>query len=262
MTTQTEVLNARPPIASGAGSFFFRMSVACFAVAVIGFAPSYWIPLLRGNLDVAPIVHLHAACFYGWTLMFMRQTWLVSVGQTGRHRELGMAGVALAAGMFFAGMGAAIHSIKRMDAAGFGLEGRPFSIIAVSSVTTYAVLVAVAIFKVRNPELHKRLMLVATVSILPAAIARWFILIFASKNLGPQGGVLAPPPMFVTIPPSLLSDLLIVVAIVHDKRTRGSVHPAYWIAGGCVLAVQILRVPLSMTSAWLWVVNCLVSFAP
>ena len=118
MATATERPEVRRAATAGADSFFFRMAVVCFAVAVIGFAPTYWLPMMRGRLDLAPILHLHAAFFYGWTLLHMRQTWLVSAGQSARHRELGMAGVALGTGMLFAGIGAAIHSIKRMDADG------------------------------------------------------------------------------------------------------------------------------------------------
>jgi len=45
--------------------FFVRMGAACFVIAVVGFAPTYWVPLFRGTLDVAPLAHLHALFFYG-----------------------------------------------------------------------------------------------------------------------------------------------------------------------------------------------------
>jgi len=49
----------------------------------------------------------------------------------------------------------------------------------------------------------------------------------------------------------LLLQLLIVAGMVHDKRTRGAVHPA-WIVGLFIsVAVILLKVPLSTTSAWL-----------
>ena len=58
--------------------FYVGIAVACLAVAVIGFAPTYWLPLLRGTLDVRPIFHVHAAVFYGWTLLFTAQAYLVA----------------------------------------------------------------------------------------------------------------------------------------------------------------------------------------
>ena len=49
----------------------------------------------------------------------------------------------------------------------------------------------------------------------------------------------------------LLLQLLLVVGMVHDWRTRGRVHPA-WIVGLAVsVAVIVLKVPLSTTAAWL-----------
>jgi len=59
-----------------------------------------------------------------------------------------------------------------------------------------------------------------------------------------------------------VTDLLLVAAMVHDRRTRGRVHPAYWYAGGLVLAVQVLRVPISTTSAWLRLTHWLVALSP
>ena len=60
----------------------------------------------------------------------------------------------------------------------------------------------------------------------------------------------------------IASILLIVAGMIHDKRTRGKVHPAYWVAGAAVLAVQLLTTPLSGTSAWLRVTDWLLAIAP
>ncbi len=101
-----------------------------------------------------------------------------------------------------------------------------------------------AIANVRRPETHKRLMLLAGISLLDAAVARWFLTFLAPP--GPPG----PPPVFVTIPPALVAYLLLVVAIVHDWRTRGRPHPVYVYGGIALLAVKLLNWPISTTSAW------------
>ena len=49
---------------------------------------------------------------------------------------------------------------------------------------------------------------------------------------------------------------------IYNWRTRGRVHRAYWIAGAAVLAVQVLRVPVSTTHAWDQVVSALLAFFP
>lgn len=228
--------------------FYVVMAGACMAVALIGFAPTYWVPLFRGSLDVPPISHLHAVVFYGWTLLFLVQTWAAANRKINRHRELGVFGVALATTMCFVGMAAAITSLKQSTADGFGPAVQAFTILPVSGIVFFATLFTIALLKVGNRETHKRLMLVATVSLLQAAVGRWFVIFLAPVAAG--GGPVSPPPVAVTILPGLISDLLIVAAMAHDRRTTGRVHSVYWIAGGALLALQVLRVPMSATTAW------------
>lgn len=242
--------------------FYVRMAAVFVAVAVIGFAPTYWIPLARRTLDVSPITYLHAVFFYGWTLLFLWQTRLAASGRLARHRELGLLGVAMATGMLFVGLGLAINSLKRAEAAGFGASARAFSIVSVTGITLFAVLVAIAIRNVKKPEVHKRLMLVATASILQAAVGRWFLLFLAPPRPPGLIGPMPPPPVAVSVLPGLLVDLLIVAGMIHDRRTRGHVHRVYWIAGAAVLAVQVLRVPISSTSAWTQVTTWLLAVSP
>jgi hypothetical protein len=251
---------AEPPLLSRTADqsdrFYTRMAATFVAVAVVGFAPTYWLPMARGTLVVSPIVHLHALLFFGWTVLFWRQTSLAASGKLTRHRELGVAGVAIATAMVFVGMATAISTMKRGDAAGFGQAARAFSIVSFTAIIVFAVLIAVALVNVGKSDVHKRLMLVATASLLQAGIGRWFQLF-----LRPPGAV-GLPPVAVTVVPGLVADLLIVAGMIHDRDTRGRVHPAYWAGGACVLAVQLLRVPLSTTEAWLSVTNWLIALCP
>ena len=84
---------------------------------------------------------------------------------------------------------------------------------------------ALAIAAIRKPETHKRLMLLAGISLLDAAVARWFLTFLAPP------GPLGPPPVPVTIPPALVAYLLLVVAMIFDWRTRGRPHPVYVYGG-------------------------------
>jgi len=101
-----------------------------------------------------------------------------------------------------------------------------------------------AIMNTRKPEIHKRLMLLAAVSILDAAIARWFLTFLAPP--GPPG----PPPVPVTIAPAMVASLLLVVAMVRDWRTEGRVHPVYIYGTLAMLAVKVLNWPVSETATW------------
>jgi hypothetical protein len=61
--------------------------------------------------------------------------------------------------------------------------------------------------------------------------------------------------------PALVADALILAGVVYDLRTRGRPHPAYVIGGAILLAVQVLRVPVSSTQWWYAVADYLARFS-
>jgi hypothetical protein len=247
-------------VAPSGERFYVRMAAAFIAIAVLGFAPTYWVPMLRGTLDVPPFAHVHAVVFYGWTLLFLKQTSLAASGRVDRHRELGVAGVALATAMLLVGLGLTVNTLRRFEAAGLSESARAFAIVSVSAIALFGSLFVAAVLNVRKPAIHKRLMLVATASLMQPAVARWFLYFLAPDV--PSGSMAPPPPLGVTILPAVVADLLIVWAMLHDRRTIGHVHRTYWIAGAAVLATQVLRVPLSGTAAWSHAAGWLLAVAP
>jgi hypothetical protein len=82
--------------------------------------------------------------------------------------------------------------------------------------------------------MHKRLMLLATISILDAAVARlpFEYLRASSWNYLPT------------------TDVFLAAAILYDVVSRRTVHQAY-IWGGLLLVIeQALRIPIGDTAAW------------
>jgi hypothetical protein len=235
-------------------SFYVWMAAACAIVAFIGFAPTYWAPHAQGSFRGSALVHIHGALFFTWPLFVVYQTWLVSSGRIVSHRDVGLIGIALATAMTLLGITVAIVASVRFMGTGVEAETKAFLIVPLSVAVFFAITVGVAIANVRRPEWHKRLMMVATVSLLEAAIARWFLTFLAPPDAPP-----GPPPVSVALLPALLGDLLIVTAIVFDWRSRGRPHPAYLTAGGALLAVQVLREPLSRTHVWDSIATWLVS---
>jgi hypothetical protein len=224
--------------------FYFHMALGCVAVAFLGFAPTYWMPLATGAFRASPVVHVHGLTFFAWTLFYAYQVRLASSGRVARHRSVGLIGVSFATAMTIFGTLIAINSMKSAAALNMADAGRAFAIVPLSSIVLFAVLVAFALGNVRRPDWHKRLMLMAALSILDAPIARWFMV-----ALAPPGAV-GPPPVAVDIGPSVVAAVLMVVAIAHDWRQRGRPHPAYVVAGGAFAALKVLQVPISATAAW------------
>ena len=226
--------------------FYVWLTGAIVVAAFGGFTPSFWGRIATGAPVGAPILYIHGLLFSTWVLFLFVQSALVASGQTLRHKDWGLAGVALAGMMAFSVPVAVLNSIALAEAAGFGDAARRFAVVPLVGLLLWASLLTIAFANVRRPEVHKRLVIVATAAMLQAAIARVFIML-----AGAHAGVGGPPPVFVTIPAGIIADLFIVAGMVYDWRTRGRPHRAYVVGGAAVLAVQLLVVPLSTTPQWL-----------
>ncbi len=235
--------------------FYVGMAGIFLVIAFGGFTPTYWARLAGGSFHGAPILHIHGTLFFVWTLFFFVQTTLVALGRTPDHRAWGMAGISLATLMACSVVLAAINSIKIAATIGMADEARRFAIVSLGSVLLFALLFGAAIVYVKRPEVHKRLMLVAMIPLMHAATARVFLTLFAPADAK------GPPPVFVSVPPALVVDLLLVAAMVYDWRTRGRSHPVYLIGGALLLANQLLAVPISSTPTWLSIARWVESLA-
>jgi hypothetical protein len=214
--------------------FYAAMSVA-FAVSVfIGFAPTYF---LRGYFEgppLSPLVHLHGLVFTGWIALFLTQTALVAGRRIDLHRRLGRAGMVLAAMIPILGLTTAIDSGRRNFAAN-PVEALTFLVLPFGDVLVFVTLAAAGLYYRRSPETHKRLMLLATIAILDAAVARWPLEIIQTSSIA----------FFV------LTDLFMLPGIIYDLVSRRRIHPAYlW---GClfILISQPVRMAIAGTRVWL-----------
>jgi hypothetical protein len=97
----------------------------------------------------------------------------------------------------------------------------------------FTTFVTTALVKRRDKEAHKRLMILAYVSLMAAPIARL-----------PGVPTLGPLAFFG------LAFLFIAAGVVHDLASRGHVHKAY-VWGGALLVLSVpVRLAVSGTPAW------------
>jgi len=241
--------------------FYVWMAGACVVVAFVGFAPTYWLQLAPGTVVGSPLLHLHALLFSAWTLFFLLQTTFAARRRVDRHRAWGLLGISLATAMVLVGFAVANEVLEKRLAAGFGDRARAFHIAATSLITLFGGFVFAAIVYVKRPETHKRLMLLATVSMIPPAIARLFFAMSVGMGAGLRPGLGPPRTVESVLIPSLIADALILAGVVYDVRTRGRIHPAYLIGGTIIVAIQLLRVPLSTTQGWYAIADFLARFS-
>lgn len=248
-TTRPNTAATTPGTPRAESRFYVRMAYACAAIAVLGFVPSYWVPAATGTFPGTPVLHLHGLLFTAWTILFVVQTRLAASSRFERHRLLGYAGISIATAMLLLGVLVVLQGIDSAALRGLESRARAFSIVPITIILFFFATVTVALANVRRPDVHKRLMVVASITLLTPAFAR--IIALVAPEGAPQPGLGGePPPVVFSLVPSFLSNLLLVWAMLHDWRTLGHPHRVYWIAGAALVAVELLRVPLGQTTAW------------
>ena len=251
---------AVPQASPAVSKFYVTMAFLFVAIAFGGFFGTYWLQIARGTFNGSAMLHLHGLLFSLWTLFFLSQALLVANGRVRSHRSWGLLGISLATAMLFTGLAVSILGLHERLDAGFGEPARAFTIVPVTAILTFAGFVIAAIVNRRRPEWHKRFMLIATVALLQAAVARFFFLAATGGGPGMRPGFGPPMPIERTMIAGFLVDLLIVAAIVHDWRSDRRVHQAYWWGLGAMLAVQLLRPVIGHTQAWYGFTDFLLAF--
>jgi hypothetical protein len=241
--------------------FYVWMAGACAVIAFGGFAPTYWLQLVPGTFIGSPLLHLHALLFSAWILFFLLQTTSAALGRIERHRAWGLVGISLATAMVLVGFATADEVLEKRLAAGFGDRARAFHIASTSIITLFGVFIIAALAFISRPEVHKRLMVLATISLLPPAIARLLFAVNVGIGAGLRPGLGPPRTVDSVLAAALIADALILAGMIYDVRTRGRVHPTYFIGGAILVVVQLLRAPVSTTHWWYAVADFLARFS-
>src|SRR6267142_482303 len=178
-TMATTVANASIPAKSASvlpgrrydHLFFSVLAWFMLATVFVGFARTYYLAGVFGAPLPSLIIHIHGAAFSCWILLLVTQTSLVSAGRVDIHRRLGIAGFLLACLMVILGVLAATDALARQTGPG-GSDPQFFYIIPLTDMLIFAVLIGFA-FRARfNPPSHKRLILIGTIALMIAALAR------------------------------------------------------------------------------------------
>lgn len=239
---------------------FLWLAIVALLIAVIGFTPTYWAQLPAGTTNAAPLVHLHALVFTAWPLLLVAQAIRIDRGRVRNHRAWGIAGISLATAMLFVGIATAVVAMTTRLANGEGDAARAFLIVPITGVGLFYLYFMAAAFNITRPDWHKRFVIIATSSVLQAAVARFFFLAIHGVGPGLRPAMFASRPVSATLAGALLLDLMVVYGMVVDWRRDGRPHPAWlWGLAG-LLVVQFVRAPLSTTTAWLGFADWLTRF--
>ena len=152
---------------------YIAASLWMWAIVLVGFWPSYFGPALAGSVEKTAVVHVHAAVYLGWMVLYTVQSTLPALGRTRLHRKVGRFGVAYGVALFVTGVLVSFESYFRTLGDGpVDTAARRALLNPLSDMVVFPVLFGLALRYRRRPETHKRLMVLATTMLLIAAVFR------------------------------------------------------------------------------------------
>jgi hypothetical protein len=209
------------------------MIVVLWATVLFGFARTYFLAgMVRAPLPNR-LIHIHGAAFTLWMVLLLVQTGLITIRKVQWHRTLGLVGFGLAVVMVVLGLLAATDALRR-GSGPLGLSAKTFYVVPISDMLVFSVLVFFAYRARRKPAAHKRLILIATIGLMDAAVGRWPI---AFLQANPKAQDLVP-----------FAFLLVVMA--YDLASQHKLQRATLWASLFMVVVHLARVPLAFTPAW------------
>lgn len=156
------------------GSRFLLVGLAIYwtAVAVVGFVPSY-LDSAAGKFPIDAVVHVHGVLMGSWLGLFICQTWLAATGRLARHRSLGLAGMWLAAAIWISMWVMTIHGLHRGK---FPQDEFLIDVLLpqLAMIVLFPVFIVWGYQARRRSDVHRRLMILATLVLLQASVDRMF----------------------------------------------------------------------------------------
>jgi len=234
MSSISQGIAAGRPIAVTGPKGLIAMSLLIAAIVVSGFRLTVNANLLHPSIPRPLILWFHAAAFTGWVGFFIFQSALVRTHNVKWHRFFGWFGAALGAVMIPLGITTSIV-MGRFDTTAEHLPGADaFLIVPFFDMLAFGTFFALAVLWRRKPELHRRLLFIATCGLLDAAFGRFDYLYFHGLFFPCLDGV-------------------ILLGVVRDLLVNRRVHKVYLTALPVLFVVQaIVTYTWMSNSAW-WV---------
>jgi hypothetical protein len=214
-------------------SFFFWITVIMSLLIFTGFGLTYWQPMIAGTMRPAPpIVHIHGFVFFCWMILLMVQSSLVCVGKVTLHRSIGTFGIAAATSILLVGTLITLLSAANNSDPSSSPTYYDGLYLSVMALLNFGILFCLAIRRVRKPVDHKRLILFATIPLLPPGINRIYMTVFELNYF----------PVLATY---MTMNAIIITILIYDWRTLKRPSSASLIGTTIVLTQEILHAPIA-----------------
>lgn len=235
-----------PSVLATERRFFSGLAIVLAVTTLIGFAPTYYLVTIfdgtttRGvaaDIALTPMVHLHGFTGSIWMLLLVTQTSLVTADRRDIHMRLGLLAIPVAAAIAVTALTVAFEAARRGSVPP-GWTPPQFLLIQFGTLAGFLVFATLGLLWRRYSDYHKRLMMLATISMMVPVCGRiWRMLGGGEIARGAIGGM-------------ILSDLFVLVLVLYDWKSRGRLHPVTLWGGAALIAAQPFRVLFSETEQW------------
>lgn len=242
MKHSTTTIKLATPIRAE-GRFYIGMALVAIAITIADFGPTAFDPEnRRGTITLAVLGHV--VVFSAWLLLFLTQTILIQKRRIAIHQQLGYTGAVLAVLMVVSGFMTAIAMAQR----GYDLSGDLLQtngdalellLFQIGDLMSFSILICLAVWYRNRSDVHKRFMLFATIgALLPASLAH---IIGHSPYLRE-----------INVPIILIPLVMLLFAsAVHDRLTRGHIHPvSLWVAVVLFIWANLRATVIGPSDAW------------
>jgi hypothetical protein len=234
MATAIPVVRVAPNRRGVEHAFYGTLIALIVATVFYGFAESYFL----AGVVTAPLpnklIHIHGAVFSSWILFLVLESVLASTGKIAWHRAIGMYGFGIACAMVVLGTMAAMDTLAQHRTP----EGFPQLVFFFGSISislfSFPVLVLAAYLYRRQAQMHKRLIILATLTILPAAVMRWPIDAISRNPFGVSAVIYS----------------FVVLMAAFDLLTLHKIHKATLWGGLFLIVAREAAFPIGATHAW------------
>ena len=212
--------------------FYFAISLLFAAIVIWGFSHSVDHNLFHATPPRPLLLWIHGAAFSLWIVFYILQSALVRTRNVNIHRSLGWFGAGLGALMVGLGLTIAV-TMTRFDIRVLHEPGvEHFLSIPIYDMAAFGTLVGLAVYWRRKPELHRRLLFIASCQLLDAAFGRF-------------------DPIFNNNLYYYCVDGIILLGVARDLAVDRRVHRVYWYALPSMAAAQAYAIHLYLAvPAW------------
>ena len=227
--------NSIPSSKSSDRRLYSWAAVIAALIIFAGFARTFYLKGMFSTPALTGLLWVHGTVMTLWFALFIVQVRLVAAGRTDLHRRMGVIGGILLLLIPPLGVLAAIAAARRGFTPAPDVSPLMFMAIPLVDIVVFAILVALALWNRHRTATHKRLMLLATLSILTPGIARIPISFMQQAGL----------PIFFG-----LTILLVIICVAVDTVQNRRLHPALGWGGALVIVSVPLRLMMAGTAAW------------